>query len=162
MVRRQHMRTILTMIGALLVASGCGGDKATPTMPSVPTQASITVTVSPNPSTASTCSPPCVASKGSSYQFRVTGTLTIQETAGVSGNVDSIVSGSLTYTPVDVTQRSGTNHVAARGSLVFPLAFVYGAADNPNASPSTVFPFTVAFTDDRGNHLTAVTQWAAN
>jgi Flp pilus assembly protein TadG len=156
------MRRVFTIATALLVASGCGGDKNTPTTPSAPKQANITVTASPNPATASTCSPLCVATNGNSYQFRVTGTLTIQETAGVGGNVDSIVSGGISLTSADVTQRSGTSRVAASGSLVFPLNFVFGAADNPNASRSTVFPITVTFTDDRGNHLTGVSQWVAN
>jgi len=155
------MRTVLAMVTTFLVASGCGGGSNAPTTPSAPKQANITVSASPNPVTASTCSPLCVATSGNSYQFRVTGTLIILDTAGVGGNVDSIVSGSVTYTSADVTQRSGTSHVAASG-LVFPLAFVFGAADNANANRSVVFPITVTFTDDLGNHLTAVTQWATN
>ena len=156
------MRRVFTIATALLVASGCGGDKNTPTTPSAPKQASITVTVSPNPVTVSTCSPMCMGTNGNSYQFQVRGALTIQETAGVAGTIDSIVSGSLNYVAADVAQRSGTSHVAASGSLVFPLNFVFGAADNPNANRSVVFPVTVSFTDDRGNHLTGVTQWVAN
>jgi|SRR5262245_9739183 len=158
------MRSVLTMMAALLVASGCGGDKTptTPTPPPAPKQASITATVSPNPVTVSTCSPACVSTSGNSYQFRVTGALTIQETAGVAGNVDSIVSGSINLASADIAQLSGTSRVAASGSLVFPLNFVFGAADNPNANRSVVFPVMVNFTDDRGNHVTGVTQWVAN
>ena len=143
-----------------VAASACGGkdNSAAPT----PTQAAITVTVSPNPVTSTVCSPACVATNGNSYQFRAAATLVIQETAGVGGNVDSIVSGSLTYTSADVTQRSGTSRLAAKGTVPFPLAFLYGADGNPNASRSMVFPIVVSVTDDRGNHVTGQVQWTAN
>jgi hypothetical protein len=103
-----------------------------------------------------------VSTNGNSYQFHVVGTLTIQETAGVAGNVDSIVSGSINLTSADIAQRSGTSRVLAGGSLAFPLNFVFGGVDNPSASRSTVFPITVTFTDDAGNHLTSVMQWVTN
>jgi hypothetical protein len=105
-----------------------------------------------------------VGTSGSAFQFRVDGTLTIQETGGVALNIDSIVisNGSITFTSADVTQRSGTSRVAAKGSLLFPLSIVYGADGNPNAIRSGVFPFVVSFTDDRGNHGSAAVQWAAN
>jgi len=151
------------VLGMLIVATtiACGGSSAAaPTPP--PAQASITLTVSPNPATSTVCSPACVATNGNAYQFRAAGTLTIQETGGISVNIDSIVSGSLTYTAADVTQRSGTSRVAAKGSLLFPLAFLYGLDGNPNASRSVVFPIVVSFTDDRGIHGTAAVQWAAN
>jgi hypothetical protein len=100
--------------------------------PPTPTQASITVTLSPNPATAEVCSPtPCLSTSGERFQFRLTGTITIQETAGVSGNVNSI---SLTiFNPAAVygsdviVQRSGTNHVTAKGMLIFPINIVFGA-----------------------------------
>jgi hypothetical protein len=156
------MRRLLTIVTVLLAVPACGGGSNTPTTPSAPKQASIAVAVSPNPVTTSTCSPTCTGTSGNSYQFQVRGTLTIQETAGVAGNVDSIVSGSINFVSADVAQRSGTSRVAASGSLVFPLDFVFGAVDNANANRSVVFPVTVNFTDDRGNHLTGVTQWVAN
>jgi hypothetical protein len=152
----------LCVLAVVLVATACGSSDSTPAAPS-PTQASITATASPNPVTATVCSPPCAALNGNSYQFRADGTLTIQETAGIGGNIDSITvtNFNLVFTSTDIVQRSGTSRVVGKGMLLFPLNFVYGLAGT-TASRSTVFPITVAFTDDRGNHLTVVMQWAAN
>ncbi len=157
-----RLTVILAATAALLIDAACGGSQSTSPSPPPPRQASVAVTAAPNPAAAVNCSPLCVSSSGVSYQFRVTGALTIQETAGVAGNVDSIASGTLVYTAADVVQRSGTNHVAARGSLTFPLNFVYGSAANANATRAMVFPLVVSFTDDNGNHLTAVTQWTVD
>jgi hypothetical protein len=52
--------------------------------------------------------------------------------------------------------------VTAHGTLIFPLSFVYDPDGNPNTTRTIVMPFTVQFTDDRGNHLTVVVQWATN
>jgi hypothetical protein len=153
---------VLPLAATIVAVGACGGSNSvTPPTP-VPTQAAITLTVAPNPATGAVCSPACVATNGISYQFHATSALTIQETSGIAGNIDSIVSGSISYTSADVVQRSGTSRVSAAGSLIFPLNFDYGATTNPNASRSTVFPITVAFTDDRGNHLSAIVQWAVN
>jgi hypothetical protein len=152
------MATRIALLVLVVGTVACGGSTAAPT----PVQAAITVTVSPNPATSTVCSPACVATNGSSYQFRAAGTLVIQETAGVGGNVDSIVSGTLTYTSADVMQRSGSSRLEPKGALPFALAFVYGAEGNANASRSIVFPFVVTVTDDRGNHVTGLVQWTAN
>ena len=149
----------------LISASACGGN-STPTAPP-PTQANITFTASPNPVTATVCSPACAGStSGNSYQFQVVGTLTIQETAGIGGNVDSITETNfnpqLVYTSADFLQRSGTSHVAAKGMLIFPVNIVYGLVNNPNASRSMVMPWVAQFTDERGNKLSAAVQWVAN
>jgi hypothetical protein len=153
---------MLTIATAIVAVAACGGsNNVTPPTP-VPAQAGVTLTVAPNPTTAVVCTPVCVSTHGNSYQFRATATMTVQETSGIAGNIDSIVSGSITYASADVVQRSGTSNVSAAGSLLFPLNFVYGAATNPNASRATLLPITVSFTDDRGNHLTAVVQWAVN
>lgn len=129
-------------------------------------RAAITVTLSPNPVTSTVCSPnPCQGSRNL-LQWRVTGTLTIQETAGIGGNVDSVTVTAFTpptvYSAADIVQRSGTNRVPARGTLIIPLTFIYGIVDNPNARRQIVLPYVVVFTDDRGNHLTGVGHWSAN
>ncbi len=146
----------------LLGAVACGGSNST-TAPT-PTQANITVTLSPNPVTASDCSPTCVAPNGNLFRWRVQGTLTIQETAGIGGNVNSITRTNPTPGTVFgadvIVQLSGTNHVAARGMLIFPLNILHGPVIVPNAPRQIVFPFAVDFTDDRGNHLTGVAQWS--
>jgi len=146
-----------------VAAAACGGgsSSAAPAAPT-PAQAAITVTVSPNPITATVCSPLCVGTNGANFQFRISGTLVIQETAGIGGNVDSIAAGGLTYTSADLVQRSGTSRVPAKGSLPFPLAFVYGAEGNVNAVRAMVIPLTVSMTDDRGNHVISTVQWTAN
>src|SRR5439155_14027400 len=111
----------------LLGAVACGGSSNTaPT----PTQANITVTLSPNPVTATNCSPTLCQGLDALFQFRADGTLTIQETAGIGGNVNSITRTFPTPATVhdaQILQRSGTNHVPARGSLIFPLWVFTGA-----------------------------------
>jgi hypothetical protein len=34
--------------------------------------------------------------------------------------------------------------------------------DNPVLTRNANFPYTVSFTDEHGNHLSAVTTWSAN
>jgi len=152
-------------IGLLLSAIACSGTN-TPAVPT-PTQASITATASPNPITATVCSPACTASNnGSSYQFRVAGTLVIQENAGIGGNVDVIstewCSPACVYSSTDIAARSGTARIQGHGILAVPMSFVYGLVSNPNASRSTSIPLAVQFTDDRGNKLAATVTWITN
>jgi hypothetical protein len=133
----------------------------------MPTQASITVALSPNPVISTDCAPaPCQAADGRLFRWRLQGTLTIQETAGIGGLVDSITvtafNPQFVYTSADIVQRSGTNRVAAHGVLVFPLTSVYGLVDNPNAARQVVLPFVVRFIDDRGNTVTGIAQWNAS
>jgi hypothetical protein len=86
--------------------------------------------------------------------------ITIQETAGVSGNINqiSIVPASgvgpqspLTYAPDVITQRSGSNHIAAHGALSFPESFL-------DTTVPLVVNITVAFGDDKGNAITGTGQ----
>jgi hypothetical protein len=67
--------------------------------------------------------------------------------------VDSITSGNTNIGANEIIQRSGTNHVAARGTLTFPLAWDYALVGAANPNRTIVIPLTVNFTDDRGNHL---------
>src|SRR5262245_599789 len=125
------------LLSMTFASCGSGGNNTptTPTRTPTPTQASLTLTVSPNPSTATVCSPLCVGSSGNSYSFRISGTLTIQETAGVSGNVDGIqLFTNPTHNPNEIIQRSGTNHIAAKGSLTYPVDVVYGLGANASRS----------------------------
>jgi hypothetical protein len=130
-------------------------------------RAAITVTLSPNPVISTVCSPnPCQTFNGRLFQWRLTGALTIQESAGIGGNVDSVTVTAFTpptiYSAAEIVKRSGTNHVPAHGTLIFPLTFFYGLVDNPSAKRQIVLPYVVVFTDDRGNHLTGVGQWTTN
>ena len=152
----------IVLIIAIASLAACGGSSSTaPT----PTQASITVTLSPNPVTATACSPTCQGANGS-FRFRADGTLTIQETAGIGGNVNSITAmhpnATIVFSVADIVQRSGTNHVAARGTLIVPLSTFTAPLDNPNATRQAVVPYVVQFTDDRGNQLTGTVQWTVN
>jgi hypothetical protein len=92
--------------------------------------------------------------------------LTIQETAGLGGSITSITDTSfnpqIAFTAADVMRMSGTNRVAARGTLAFPLSIIYGLVNNPAASRQHVFMWVVQFTDDRGNQVTSNAQWTAN
>ena len=64
--------------------------------------------------------------------------MTIQETAGLGGNINSITvtnfNPPIVYTSDVIAQRSGTNRVAAKGSLLVPVTVIYGLVDNPAAS----------------------------
>jgi hypothetical protein len=156
----------VSVIVVVVIALACGGSSnSTPTTPT-PTQANITVTLSPTPATSTDCSPTCQGLDGRVFRWRVQGTLTIQETAGIGGSVNSITvtafNPQIVYTSDTIIQRSGTNRVAARGMLIFPVNIIYGLVDNPSASRQLVMPFVVDFADDRGNHLTGIAQWSVN
>jgi PKD repeat protein len=149
----------MVLLGA--VACGSGNSSTAPT----PTQANITVTISPNPVTATACSPTCQGANAL-FLFRADGTLTIQETAGIGGTVNSITAihgtSSIVSSAADIIQRSGTNRVPARGTLIFPLFVFNVLVDFPNSPRQVVVPYVVQFTDDRGNQLTATVQWSLN
>ena len=155
----------VAILALLLFAVACSS--GTPTTPA-PNQASITAALSPNPITATVCSPTCAAIDGSGrlFQWRVQGSVTIQETAGLGGNVASITvtnfNPPIVYTSDVIAQRSGTSHVAAKGSLVVPVTVIYGLVDNPAASRAIVMSFVVLFTDERGNQESTSAQWTTN
>ena len=148
-----------------LLAVACSS--STPTTPA-PNQASITAALSPNPITATVCSPPCAAIDGSGrlFQWRVQGNVTIQETAGLGGNINSITvtnfNPPIVYTSDVIAQRSGTNRVAARGSLVVPVTVIYGLVNNPAANRAIVMSFVVSFIDEKGNQESTSAQWTTN
>src|SRR5215471_11192578 len=152
----------LGLLAVLAFAVACGS--STPTTPT-PAQANLSATMTPNPVTATVCSPSCPATDGSGrlFQWRVQGTLTIQENAGVGGTINSITvtafNPQIIYTSDVIAQRSGTTRIAAKGALLFPVTIIYGLVDNPAASRSIVMPFLVLFTDDRGNQISSIAQW---
>ena len=155
----------VTLLSVLLFAVGCSN--STPTAPT-PTQANITASISPNPVSATECVSPCVATDGSgrTFQWRVQGNVSIQETAGLGGNVNTITvtnfNPQIVYTSDVIAQRSGTNHIMARGILNVPVTVIYGLVGNVNATRSIVMSFLVSFTDDRGNQESTVAQWTTN
>jgi hypothetical protein len=148
----------------LLAAVACGGSDGS-TAPT-PTQANISVTLSPNPVTATDCSPTCQGADGRLFRWSAQGSLTIRETAGIGGNVNSITvtafNPEAVYTSDVIVRMAGTNRVAAHGMLVVPISFGYGLVDNANASRQVVLPYVVQLTDDRGNQVTGIAQWNVN
>jgi len=148
----------LLVVLAVIEAAACGGGTNSTTAPT-PTQASVTISVQPSPVTAVRCNPLCVGASGATFPFSATWTITLQESAGIGGNINAITitpsSGTgtlppLTYGSDVVIQRSGTNHVGARGSLSFPMTLVYFTTAG---SANLVINISVQFTDDRGNQL---------
>jgi hypothetical protein len=140
----------------------CTGQN-TPTIPT-PTQANITLTLSPNPATATIC----CGDSDFPYYATVTGTLTIQEIAGIGGNIDTIsvggtgaTSSAVNYEASGIVRLVGTNRVGGKASFVFPLSWSTGLLQ-PNANRPFTLSIYVAVTDDRGNHVSATTQWTAS
>jgi len=156
------MRKRLCACISVLAAMSCTG-KSTLTLPT-PTQANITLTVSPSPATAAIC----CGDSDFPYYATVTGTLTIQETAGIGGNIDIVsvggigaTSSAVNYEASSIVRLVGTNRVGGKGSFVVPLSWDTGLL-NPNAGRPFVLSVYVALIDDRGNHVNAATQWTTN
>ena len=152
--------------GVFFVTASCGGTASTP---AAPTQASITVTVTPNPVTAKRCNPLCVAPSGKVFPFEAAMSVSVQESAHISGNVDFInitpvmADGTelpmLGYGSDALIQRATTNHVTPSGIFTFYLAFFYATGGN---NPALVVNISLQFTDDKGNVLTGTASVKVN
>jgi hypothetical protein len=127
--------------------------------------AALTVSIAPSPVTAVRCNPLCVGASGTTFPYSATLTISAQESAGIGANINSITvtpaagAGTLpplTYGSDVVIQRSGSNHVAARGALSFPMSMVYSTGSAGTAN--LVITVSVQFTDDRGNQIVATGQ----
>ena len=158
-----NMLKRLCVITWLIGLPSCGGSTSTPTP--TPTQAMFVVAALPNPVTAVRCNPLCTGTSGATFPFSATMTITFQESAGVGGNVNSITitpatgTGSLpplTYGSDVVIQRSGTNHIAARGALSFPFTLVYSTG--ATGAANLVVNISAQLSDDRGNQFTVTGQ----
>ena len=89
-------------------------------------------------------------------------TLALQESAGVSGNVDFINVKPVTEAGIElptlgygadvIVERSSTNHVNAFGSFSFPLTILYSTG---TSSASLAVTISLQFTDDLGNQMAA-------
>jgi hypothetical protein len=127
----------------------------------------IVVSVTPNPVGAITCNPPCIATNGMGYPFRVLVTLTIEDKAGVGAHVDFFTVaqqhngrgyGTIMYGPDVLVRRAGTNYVRARSTLAVP--FVVNFTDNGDGTHDRVETLDIQLTDDRGRRLTASTRFS--
>ncbi len=146
---RQAARLLVpVLLAGALLAPGCS---STPTVPSGITRAAITITVAPNP----------VTSTQDATTFAVTGsyTITLQETAGLGGEVQFI--SSTVYDPstgaqvalnyydsTDLTVYQGTNRIAANGELTLQQSVSYTLADHSKAADLVV---SMQFKDDKTN-----------
>ena len=151
--------------GVLCVTLSCGGT----TTPAAPTQASITVSVSPNPVIATRCIPLCAAPSGHVFPYEAAMNVSVQESARIGGNVDFInvvpvtadgtELSTLGYGSDVLIQRSGTNHVDPAGIFTFFFAFFYATGGNNAALTVNI---SLQFTDDKGNRLTGTAQVAVH
>ena len=148
-------RWAVLLVGLAFV--GCGGGAGTG--PSAPAVAALTLAASPGSWAAVACPPSsCGPVTG---ELEAAGSVTIRETAGVGGTVDTIamqsrdaggaVLGQGTFDAAGVRQLAGTDRVAASGSRAVPGVGMHFA---PDRRPATIV-VTVHFTDDRGNGLDA-------
>jgi len=146
------MRIVLAC-AIVTAAAGCGSS-GTPTGPS---SASVTVTANPSQVTGA----PCTGCGAASTDREVLTTLSIQETAGVGGNVTAIemtlretatgaVITSGSFDAGAVTQLAGSSRVPAHGTLSVRCGVHYPAAQAGRAAALT---YVIRVTDDRGNQL---------
>lgn len=146
----------LCILACLLAAPACGDSNNAPTAPTA-TRANITVTASPSNVTATRCNPQCVSTSGSSFPYSTSFVIAVQETAGIGGNIDSIMlsgstGGGATANPItvdasEIISRSGTNHVDGHGALSFPVELVHSTVP-------LVIDIQVQFHDNNGNQVT--------
>ncbi len=130
---------------------------SSPTSPT-PTKANISVSILPSPITAMACGPPLCPVPG---EHSASLNITIRETAGVGGNVNSItitamvgnapIGVPISLDPTTITQAAGTNHMSARGSLVVPDTFYTVALP-------LVVNVSVTFVDDNGHQIVTTAQ----
>jgi hypothetical protein len=143
------VRRMLPM-AALLCALACSHSPTTP--------ASAAIDVRANP--ASTAGGPCSGCGTGSTDRESQTTLTIQETAGIGGDITSIAmvlttAGGQTiaqgaFDAAAVASLAGTAHIAANGSLSVTCGVHYAAS---SAGAAATLTYTVRFKDEHGNQL---------
>ena len=137
------------LLAAALFAPGCSN--STPTIPGNISRAVITVTVTPNP----------IIGSLNTATFVVTAnyTLTLQETAGLGGEVQFIstavyepTTGAQValsyYDSTDLVVYQGSKRIEANGTLTMQQSVTYTLADHTTAADLVV---TMQFKDDRTN-----------
>jgi len=150
------------VLGLLLAGSGCGFEGELPTTPKPPSppvppsQAAIALSLSPSPIDA-------VVAGGGSAPWSAEWTLSVQETAGIGGDIDSVratladsTGASIGETEIDADQVSGqlggSNHIrgGSNQKLLMNLSF-----DFPAETPSGALHVALQLRDDRGNTVSA-------
>ena len=136
---RQRVVMLTTSIVSLTFTLACGGESS-PTAPSPPSRASITVSV-----TDETAPVP-----GTNLNWSVNFTVTVRETAGVSVILDRLLFTAienLVLDADDITLAAGTNQVSTNGILLIPLGVEY------SPGPAVTTQVLVEGTDQMGNSI---------
>jgi hypothetical protein len=152
MLRGSH----LVLATSVLCGCGSGGGPASPSG-----SAALTLDVAPNPLVEAIC--PVSACGPASGQLYAVGTLTVRETSGVGGRVDSIamtqrtadgtIQGSGQFDANAITALAVTNRFAGNASLSIPgIGVHYARALGGRPSMLSV---NVRATDDDGHSVTA-------
>jgi len=141
------------LLAAALLAPACGN--STPTIPGGISRAALTFTVAPNPITAT--------QDATTFAVTASFTVTLQETAGLGGEVQFI--NSAVYDPstgaqvsqnyfdsTDLVVYQGTKRIEANGTLTLQQTSTYTLADHSKAAELVV---TTQFKDDRSNLVLA-------
>jgi hypothetical protein len=147
-LRRATRLLVPALLAGALLAPGCGS--GTPTIPDI-TRAAITITVDPNPITA-TQDPTTLAATA-------TFTITLKEVAGLGGEVQFISSAVYEpatgvqvalnyYDSTDFVVYEGTKRIEPNGELALQQSATYTLSDYSKAADLVV---SVQFKDDRTN-----------
>ena len=160
--RSRALRWLVLLAMVLPIApSACGSNSSggTPTQPTpapTPARAQIQVTASPSPAPLAVCPP---ASCGApSAEFEVATTLTVRETAGVAGRVDSVAialrrnSDNVIVLNTTISSASVQVRFTANGSVSVPLTFHHPQSD---ITAQTTAALVVNATGDTGGAITA-------
>lgn len=149
---------------ACLVGAGCGGDSgSTPTpvpvaAPTPASRAAVSLTVTPSPVIAD--------ATDQNQVYLASFTITFTETAGLGANIDFFnvtMRNPLGYESAtaynhgadEVIKIAGTNHVAAKGTLVLPFKQTYW---NGMGTRGLTLILVAQVTDERGNRMNVTNQ----
>ena len=146
------MHALVTLYVLTTAAAACGGG-GTPTQPVTPTGATIQVTASPAPVSLTLCDPPACTTPG----YEVITTLTLRETAGIAGRVDSITltlrrnSDNQVLVTANITPASIQVPFTANGTATIPFAMHVARTD---VTSQTTLALVVNATDSGGRAVT--------
>jgi len=151
---------------AVLPLAACGGSDSptTPAAPpptTLPPRSVVTVSFNPDPVVATPNADPATSSQ---FPFAYTYTMTIRETAGLSGNVnfwtealENPVTGQFSQTRTFGADRvaalAGTNHLDAMGTLRIVRTNVYTPGGNSGTGRAITIHVVVQVGDDKGNTI---------
>jgi hypothetical protein len=149
-------RALAVAVAVLACACGSGDSPASPSG-----RASLTLGMAPSPVLEAVC-PPSACGSGATQLYAV-GTLTLRETAGVGGRVESlamtqrtgagVTQGSGQFDASAVAGLAGSSRFAANGSLEVPgIGVHYDPALGGTPATLTV---TLQATDDGGHSVSA-------